>query len=39
VLGLAIEIVAELVGLVVSDPLSKEKQGGAMQWIDFEVVK
>jgi VWFA-related protein len=25
--------------LVVSDPLSKDKQGEAMQWIDFEVVK
>jgi hypothetical protein len=25
--------------LVVSDPLSKDKQGDAMQWIDFEIVK
>ena len=25
--------------LVVSDPLSKDKQGEAMQWIDFEIVK
>jgi VWFA-related protein len=25
--------------LVVTDPLSKEKQGEAMQWIDFEIVE